>query len=163
MLYCTSKQGRIIESMYAKVHRGETVQTFNIWVHGESSLSRGSGLYVGQGGVVCNHHFLLPADGTNYTFLAGTYTLEVYAVVVGIKRPILLYTTKLEVNDAVAAALREPDQGVYFDWGPDSAQYHPHVRSSAIKEPSRELLSLLGAFGTGPTKEERPVSEEQTK
>jgi hypothetical protein len=32
---------------------------------------------------VCNHHFLLPEDGTAFQFLAGEYQLEVFASLVG--------------------------------------------------------------------------------
>jgi len=159
LLYCTSKRGRIVESMYAKLRRGETVQNFNIWVYGEGRLARGSGLYVGEDGVVCNHHFLLPADGTSFDFLAGKYSLEVYAAIVGIGRPVLLYTTHLEVTDAVGAALADPDKGVYFDWGPDSEEYHPHVQASAKQPPPPELLALLSGAGARPFTQEQPLTD----
>jgi hypothetical protein len=150
LLYCTSKRGRIIESMYVKLRRGETLQTFNIWVYGEDGLSRGSGLYVGQEGVACNHHFLLPADGTHYVFLPGDYSLEVYASLTGVCRPVLLCRTELKVTEAVSAALADSDKGVYFDWGPDSARYHPHVRSSPAEAPPPGLLAaLLGSAAGG--------------
>ena len=55
LLYSTAKRGQIIESMFVKLRRGESIQTFNIWVYGEGSLARGSGLYVGENGVTCNH------------------------------------------------------------------------------------------------------------
>ena len=66
LLYSTAKRGWIVESMYVRVRRGETSQNFNVWVLGEEKLARGSGLFVGELGVVTNHHFLLPADGTNF-------------------------------------------------------------------------------------------------
>jgi hypothetical protein len=152
LLYCTSKRGRIIESLYVRLRRGETTQTFNIWVHGEKGLSRGSGLYVGQEGVAANHHFLLPEDGTSYSFLAGQYRLEVYASITGTRRPVLLCATELQVSESVAAALRKPDSGVYFDWGPDSARFHPHVRASAKRALPPGMIAVLGsseAFGIG--------------
>jgi hypothetical protein len=83
LLYSTAKRGQIIESMFVKLRRGESIQTFNIWVYGEGSLARGSGLYVGENGVTCNHHFLLPADGTKFEFLPGEYKVEVYASLAG--------------------------------------------------------------------------------
>lgn len=160
LLYCTSKRGRIIESLYVRLRRGETSQTFNIWVHGEEGLSRGSGLYVGQEGVAANHHFLLPEDGTRYSFLAGQYRLEVYASITGFRRPALLCTTELQVSERVAAALEKSDSGVYFDWGPDSARYHPHVRPSARRALPPGMIAVLGsseAFGVG--RESRPLAE----
>lgn len=76
LLYSTAKRGRIVESMWVKLRRGESAQTFNIWVYGDSSLARGSGLHVGENGVVCNHHFLLPKDGTIYEFLRVNISLR---------------------------------------------------------------------------------------
>ena len=95
LLYSTAKRGQIIESMFVRLRRGESIQTFNIWVYGEGSLARGSGLYVGENGVTCNHHFLLPADGTKFEFLPGEYKVEVYASLVAVKQPLLLYVTGL--------------------------------------------------------------------
>jgi len=87
--------------MFVKLRRAESIQTFNIWVYGEGSLARGSGLYVGENGVTCNHHFLLPADGTKFEFLPGEYKVEVYASLVGVKQPLLLYVTGLSVAEQV--------------------------------------------------------------
>src|SRR3546814_13686885 len=75
----TSKRGCVIERMYVRLKRGETTQNFNIWVYGEKQLSRGSGLFVPESGTAYNNHFLLPADGTNFQFLPGTYSVEVLA------------------------------------------------------------------------------------
>jgi hypothetical protein len=86
LLYNTAHQGSIVESMYVKLRRGESLQTFNIWVYGEDKLGRGSGMYVGRNGVTYSHHFLLPNDGTKFEFLAGDYELSIFATVVGKKR-----------------------------------------------------------------------------
>lgn len=37
LLYSTGKRGQIVESMFVKLRRGESVQTFNIWVYGAAS------------------------------------------------------------------------------------------------------------------------------
>src|SRR5665213_320844 len=82
LLYSTSKRGRIIQSLYVKLKRGESVQNFNVWVYGaKNDLSRGSGLFVGPEGVTYNHHFLLPKDGTDFNFLPGKYILEVHCTI----------------------------------------------------------------------------------
>lgn len=128
LLYSTSKRGQIIESLYVKLQRGETTQTFNVWVYGDTSLARGSGLYVGEDGIACNHHFLLPEDGSRFDFLPGNYTLEVYALLVGRKRPLQLSVVNLFISEQVAKKLEDGDSGVYFDWGPDSQRYHAYVR-----------------------------------
>ena len=102
LLYSTAKRGQIVESMFVKLRRGESVQTFNIWVYGEASLARGSGLYVGENGVTCDHHFLLPSDGTQFEFLPGEYRVEVYASLVGRKQPLLLSVTGLSMSEPIA-------------------------------------------------------------
>ena len=91
LLFSTSKKGRILESMFVKLQRGESMQNFNIWVYGEKdTLARGSGLFVGREGIACNHHFLLPKDGTKYNFLPGEYILEVFGALLGEGRLTLL-------------------------------------------------------------------------
>lgn len=142
LLFSTSQRGRIVESMHVKLRRGESTQTFNVWVHGDKALTRGSGLYAGQSGVACNHHFLLPDDGTTYQFLAGSYQLEVSATLVGERRPCLLSTVGLSVSNIIADQLRTPEAGVYFDWGPDSGAYHAHTEM----KPQSPILPFLGAL-----------------
>ena len=51
LLFATCKRGRVIESMHVSLARNETHQTFNVWVHGDEKLVRGSGLFVGESGV----------------------------------------------------------------------------------------------------------------
>jgi len=144
LLYSTAKRGQIVESMFVKLRRGESLQTFNIWVYGEDSLSRGSGLYVGENGVACNHHFLLPEDGTRFDFLPGEYKVEVYASRTGSARPVLLRSIGgLVLSDQTARQLRDKESGVYFDWGPDSQRYHAHVRKPRREPPSDFLRDLV--------------------
>lgn len=143
LLYSTAKRGQIIESMFVRLRRGESAQTFNIWVYGEDSLARGSGLYVGENGVTCNHHFLLPADGTKFDFLLGEYKVEVYASLVGVKQPLLLYVTGLTVTEQTAKQLQERENSVYFDWGPDSGRYHAHVRKHPNPKLVREFFDAV--------------------
>jgi hypothetical protein len=142
LLYSTGKKGHIVESMHLTLRRGETRQTFNVWVYGEDKLSRGSGLFVGENGVVCNHHFLLPKDGTPFAFVAGEYHVEVFASIVGTKRPIHLSSITLTISDSSSLELKAADTGIYFDWGSESGQYHSHVdkRPGLIPE---EIFGLL--------------------
>jgi hypothetical protein len=127
LFYCTAKRGRIVEHIFIKVRRGESVQSFNIWVYGEESLSRGSGLFVGEDGVIFNHHFLLPKDGTTFEFLPGEYIVDAYASLVGDNKPLLLSSIKLILSETHARTMKQESAGVFFDWGPDSAKYHAHV------------------------------------
>lgn len=128
LLYSTAARGRIITSMFVRLRRGETTQNFNIWVYGDDLLSRGSGLFVPQTGVAYNHHFLLPSDGSDFKFASGRYVIEVFAVSVGRVAPERLFTTDLDIDVEFAKQLGTSDLGLYFDWGPDSARYQPHLR-----------------------------------
>jgi len=82
-LYSTGKRGHIVEAIYVKVRRGESTQNFSFWMYGETEkLVIGSGLRVGEEGVSCNHHFVLPrgaslADPVHFLAHVMTYgTIE---------------------------------------------------------------------------------------
>lgn len=127
LIFSTSKQGRVIQSMHVALSRNETHQNFNIWAYGEERLVRGSGLFVGETGVEANHHFLTPKDASSFRFSEGSYRLDVFAHLFGDKKQTMLFTQALEISRELATALAEPDAGLYFDWGPDSSRYLPHI------------------------------------
>jgi hypothetical protein len=127
LLYATSRRGCIVEGMYVRLRRRETIQNFNIWVYGEDKLRRGSGLFVSDSGFSSSHHFLLPKDGTEFSFLAGSYVVETYASIVGEPSVRLLNSVSLTITPEQAEALKSSDEGLYFDWGPEVGQYHSHL------------------------------------
>ena len=98
LLFSSSKRGRIIESMHVNLARNETRQNFNIWVHGDEKLVRGSGLFVGETGVSANHHFLTPKDGSDFRFVEGKYTLELYTKLLGDKAARCVLSQTLEIS-----------------------------------------------------------------
>jgi hypothetical protein len=144
LLFSTAKRGRIIQSMHVALFRNETHQNFNIWVHGNEKLVRGSGLFVGETGVATNHHFLTPNDGNAFRFTAGSYRVEVFAHLLGDSRRKLLFSQVLEVTKDVAVMLEEPGTGVYFDWGPDSSRYLAHVETRKPSPDPENFLDFLG-------------------
>jgi hypothetical protein len=144
LLFSTSKRGRIVENIHVSLTRNETSQNFNIWVYGDDKLVRGSGLFVGETGVAANHHFLAPMDGTSFHFTEGTYTLEVFARLLGDKSPLRLFQQKLVIDRETANALKQPGAGLYFDWGPDSARYITHVETRRAPAEPDEFLKLIG-------------------
>jgi hypothetical protein len=148
LLYATSKRGRIIESMYVRLRRGETTQNFNIWVYGDEALNRGSGLFVGENGIACNHHFLLPEDGCEFQFCSGEYKVEVFARIVGNRHDTLLFSVVLRVTDQISEPLLLSEAGVYFDWGPDSHNYHAHVATRPAEKLPKQLIETLEALRT---------------
>jgi hypothetical protein len=147
LLFSTSKRGRIIESMHVSVARNESKQNFNIWVHGDDKLVRGSGLFVGETGLSANHHFLAPKDGGEFRFADGTYTLEVHAKLLGDEAARCLWSQSLIISRENAAALQEPGTGLYFDWGPDAGRYIPHVEKRPPTPDVDDLLKVIGIDG----------------
>ena len=145
LLFSTSKRGRVIESMHVTLSRNETQQNFNVWVHGDEKLVRGSGLFVGETGVAANHHFLTPRDDNSFQFGEGRYRLDVYAHLLGDRKRKLLFSQTLEVSSAVATQLKEPGTGVYFDWGPDSSRYLIHAEKRPPSNPP-DIFKFLDAL-----------------
>jgi hypothetical protein len=142
LLVSTSKRGRVIESMHVSLARNETHQNFNIWVYGDEKLVRGSGLFVGETGVAVNHHFLAPSDGNSFRFTEGRYKLEVFAHMLGDKTQTLLFQHSFQITRDLAIALLDPHTGLYFDWGPDSSSYLPHIEKKAPPDPDKFLEML---------------------
>ena len=138
LLYSTAKRGQIIENMFVKLRRGESVQNFNIWVYGDGPVARGSGLFVAESGITCNHHFLLPKDGTQFKFLPGEYIVETHASLLGKRDSLLLNTMHLALTEQQALIMDSKGAGVFFDWGPDSRRYHSHLDE-------RPKLPFIGA------------------
>ncbi|HEY6529739.1 MAG TPA: hypothetical protein VIZ65_13685 [Cellvibrionaceae bacterium] len=132
MLYSTAKRGQVLESLHISLRRNESKQNFNIWVYGErGNLKRGSGLFVPLEGVIFDHHFLLPEDGSNFTFQGGTYNLAVIAKLVGEPSIQELASIRLVINDSQASELVKPNMGIYFNWGPDQQSYHSHLEKKS--------------------------------
>jgi hypothetical protein len=113
--------------MHVNLQRAESRQNFSIWVYGDEHLVRGSGLHVGAEGITCDHHFLLPDDGTSFRLLPGRYTMRVYGKRVLDREPKELARVMLTISEADARQLEMDDAGIYFDWGPDQRAYHSHV------------------------------------
>jgi hypothetical protein len=145
MLYATGKRGHIIEALYVKVRRGESTQTFNFWMYGETKeLKIGSGLRVGEDGASFNHHFLPPKDVSSFAFLAGEYSIDAYAKILNRTAPVLLSTVKLSLTRELAAALGDRTKGVLFTYGPDSQHYRGDVSVPTATEGRSRSVSGSG-------------------
>jgi hypothetical protein len=147
LLFSTSKRGRIVESMHVALSRNETHQNFSVWVYGDERLVRGSGLFVGEAGVEANHHFLTPKDATSFRFVEGRYRLDIFARLLGDQKQTRLFSQTLEISGEIATSLTEAHAGLYFEWGPDSSRYLPHVEK---RPPSPDPEKFLEALGLRP-------------
>lgn len=140
LLYSTSDRGQYIQNMFIRLQRGESVQNFNVWVYDDKGLVRGSGLYINTSGVACNHHFLLPKDGINYSFLTGDYHLQVYVETVD-ENPRKIFEQTFHLTKEQQDEMLIKKVGVYFDWAPNTQNYFSHVDQNPKKD--NELPVLL--------------------
>jgi hypothetical protein len=128
LLVATAKRGRIIESLYLVVTLPDgTKQSFNIWVYGDKSLSRGSGLFVGDTGVEANHHFMMTDEHPRFFFSKGWHSIDVYAHLLGSRHRAHLFSQRLLLLEEHEEALHNRETGLYFDWFPDQSSYVPHI------------------------------------
>jgi hypothetical protein len=105
--------------------------------------------------VAANHHFLAPRDASSFCFIAGQYRIEVFAHLVGDQNRKLLFSQTLEVTHDIAAMLKEPHTGLYFDWGPDASRYLPHVDKPAPSPGPEDFLELLSRAPRGTTDDDK--------
>ena len=134
LLFATSKKGRVVESMFVSMRRNEAKQNFSFWAHGDEKLARGSGLFVGETGIVTNHHFVVPRDGNGFKFQEGRYQLEVYAHLLGDSGPKLLFSEDLEVTSQDAVNLSPSEMSLFFDWGPETSRISPTLKRGHLLE-----------------------------
>jgi len=148
LLYSSSERGQYIQNMFIRLQRGESIQNFNVWVYDDKGLVRGSGLFISKSGIACNHHFLLPKDGENYSFLPGDYLLQVFIEPVE-ESPRMLFEQKLSVTKEQSDEMKTRTAGTYFDWAPNSQTYFSHVD---IRPKEDEEISDLIKVLTGDKK-----------
>lgn len=128
LLYSTAIRGQVIEGMFAKLRHENDEQVFGFWGYGETKqLVPGSGLYVGQTGIAVNHHFVLSVHEPAYEFSSGEYTIEVFARLVGKKKPVKLVAVSVSVTEEHASVLSRRG-GLLFELNPDGQGYIGHAR-----------------------------------
>lgn len=127
LLYSTAARGKMIESLYVKIHVEGASRTFGVWGYGATTVEvQGSGLYVGREGVALNHHLIL-SSGQSFEFLSGDHEVEVFARVVGEKHPFLLEKLNLALSDELAIGMSE-EHGVLFELHPETQTYVGHIQ-----------------------------------
>jgi hypothetical protein len=145
-LYATAQRGAVVEAMFARVIRGRVTQDFDVWVYGKGSLSRGSGVHVGQEGVTGDHHFLLPKGAEGFQWLPGEYKVEIYGTIVGRHGHHRFWELKVNLTDPI----HETGDCVFFDWRPALARYEGHAIAHCERVPrDADALRKLILSGMG--------------
>jgi len=125
LLYTTASKGRVVEAMFLRVHQPAGTYTFDFWGHTEGGkLTLGSGLFVGQPGVACDHHFNPRRGSDNFLFIAGKYRIEVFAVIAGKAKPIKLKEIQFDLDGQHAIELLQiTDLELFLFWNSDTDSY----------------------------------------
>ncbi len=108
-------------------------------------MSRGSGIYIGQDGVVCDHHFLLPKDCNSYEFSPGSYNIEIYFLILGLKKYFLVKTLKLTLSHKHVKDIREGKM-IFFDWAPNTKTYYASVHDSRKQKISEDFKIMENLY-----------------
>ncbi|MEM9412030.1 MAG: hypothetical protein AAGA30_13010, partial [Planctomycetota bacterium] len=130
-LFSTSKRGHIIENMFATLSMDDDSHSFAFWAHrtdDSSRIVRGSGLAATENGIACDHHFVLSKQITTFELVPGKYTVNVHAKLVGRNRTVKLGVCQIEITESDCLALRNRDNGIYFDLEPDG-NYSSHIET----------------------------------
>jgi hypothetical protein len=70
----------------------------------------------------------------------------VFASVVGWTSPHRLTSVRVSISESLAQQMQAPEMGIYFDWGPDSQSYLPHLKTSRyVERPSQAPESSCAA------------------
>jgi hypothetical protein len=136
LLYSTSKQGVVIESIFLKLRNHQSTEVLSVWAYGDKGVVRGSGVYVGEQGIEMYHHFIRPKSQASYKFLSGSYDVEIYGVIKGKKRK--LYMVELDLTEEMAK-LMESGTSIFFDWNPELNSYLAHSSDPTIARMERLL------------------------
>ena len=123
LLYSTGKRGLVIESLFLRVREGARSEEFSFWGHGDKDLVRGSGLFVGENGVVTNHHFNPINSETLFQFTPGVYDLELVAKLVNRDRLVTLSKLSLNLPAGAFDSHISPESEVHFNWSPEEKRY----------------------------------------
>jgi len=117
--------------MYLKVRRDQSTYVLGFWGYGDQpkSLLAGSGLRVGEDGVVYNHHFLPLKGQSGLQFEPGSYVVEVYASVVGKRSAVRLYTLRLSLSNDDAEVLSDKANVILYSLEPETREYRASVMS----------------------------------
>lgn len=130
LLFCTSRSGRVIESMYGEVKSPNSRELFDVWRYGDESVSWGGGLRIKFDGVGLTHYLIIGDNVDQYQFAPGEYELSIYAKYSQSsikKKPIYLAKLMIELSTEHAKEITDKG-GKQFDWKPNESKYIPHKR-----------------------------------
>jgi len=148
LLFSTGKRGRVVEIVQLTLrHEGKTFP-FNYWMYGDSDkLSIGSGIFVGQDGIALNHHFVPTSPLSVNDLPAGSYQIEVRALLLGSKSVTIIQRLQFALGNEEANALRtSKDKAVFFVWDQETGTYKSRIDNRRSRERSHSVSGSGGGL-----------------
>jgi len=118
--------------MYVVLASEGRKESFILWGYGDQNLAVGGGIFVGEQGLVANHHFLNSPLNAPYQFKNGACRLEVFAKLIDRTKSLLLFSTDLFINEEQCAALSHPRNSIIFVLNPGDRTYSSYVDTKPV-------------------------------
>ncbi|HWK03799.1 MAG TPA: hypothetical protein VNS58_09210 [Puia sp.] len=132
LVYVKLHNGRYISNIYVRLQREETIQTFPICYIGEHEWVRAGPAYIGDQDKQQYYHFLLPDEGSNYSFKEGKYLLEVFVQIKN-KSTRRIFKQHFSLSPEIARQMNRKKGDIVFRWLPGSKEYVSNIDSSQVK------------------------------
>lgn len=130
LLFSSGSKGHVIENMILRVRDPlGAAHNFDFWTYEDNGKQqRGSGLHIGNEGIVLNSNFLLRENREQFYFITGEWILELVVRVLGIKKSFSLKTVTITINGQQSAEIIQIlDLGIFFDWDAQNSLYVGHA------------------------------------
>ena len=123
LLFSTGKRGNVVENLFLRVKGNNNIEEFSFWGHGDTNLTRGSGLYVNESGIVTNHHFNPVNAEKLFLFKKDKYEIELVAKIIGKKKLKTLSEFTLIVPSDLFEKNISQNDAIYFNWSDEKNEY----------------------------------------
>ena len=143
MLYATSLRAIAVETMQLHVRHDDGTFVFEFAGYGANDgLTVGSGWYVPQSGIACDHRFLLRRADAAFLFRSGAYRVDVFAGMAGGRRPLKLLETGMALDRAQSAAMAQAsDMETHFAWDAEAGVFDASLQRRAAVAPAEARLT----------------------
>ncbi len=128
LIFSTGERGRVIETLFVRLGHGASNELFPVWgYNADTTLVRGGGLWVGKTGVTAWHYF---NASSNFRFQSGTYTLDVFARVHGLRHPKKLWSATLLLPPEFVMKQHDGSEAIWFDREPETGKLQPRLEKN---------------------------------
>ena len=150
LLFSTGERGHVIEALFVSVRDETRKYVLPIWgMDEDNKLVRGGGILVGKTGIVAWHHFIAPDEDSDARFRPGTYHIDILARVHNKKRPLRLWSGRLELPPVAAFTAHNGTDQVWFDRQIESKGFEARRESRNNAPPLTLMRPSRSSHGLG--------------